>query len=83
MHLFRKLQLAKAATDFVNSEAVNIWQGVSHLDRQVLCTKGNHDFDWWEGPAGLVGLNGCSHGILQRGNREVYQLLGRLIFTFC
>ena len=39
-------------------------KAVTHLDWQVLSTKGNHDFDWWEGPAGLVGLNGCSHGIL-------------------
>lgn len=40
-------------------------KAVTHLDWQVLSTKGYHDFDGWEGPAGLVGLNGCSHGILK------------------
>lgn len=40
-------------------------KAVTHLDWQVLSTKGDHDFDGWEGPAGLVGLNGCSHGILK------------------
>lgn len=44
---------------------------VIHLDWQVLSTEGNHDFNGRQRPAGLVGLDGCSHGVLQRKNRAV------------
>lgn len=44
---------------------------VTHLDGQVLSTEGDHDSYGRQRPAGLVGLDRRSHGVLQRGKGAV------------
>lgn len=66
--MHQKCKLSKSSRQRCdNIRAVSVRREVTHLDWQVLSTQSDHDFDGWERPAGLVVLNGCSHGVLQRG----------------